>query len=221
MTSFKMALPILLLSTAAFAAGPNSRPSNAAIVPDNVIVCGASAGCTNKAMFGRNYKVLSTPKFTVMVSVSREGNYTRADVSIANNTTYPLNLSPQDFRVEVLEPKAKVLLYQAPESLLLPPEPTPKPTAAAAIPEVVSPSGEITPPAPPTIDELYLAKKKQIADQEAAEKAAAQKHLPATPIAANETLRGRVYFERDNKARVVKIVLPVAGQVFEFPYALK
>lgn len=220
MTSLKQALPILLAATSAFAAGPNSRPANATLTPDNVILCGPQSGCHNQALFGRNYRVLSTPKFTVMVSVSTEGNYTRADVSIANNTTYPLNLSPQDFRVEVLEPKAKVLLYQAPETLHLPPEPPAKP--AAATPELVTPTTEITtPPVPPTIEELYIAKKKQIAAQEAAEKLAAQQHLPTTPIAANETLRGRVYFERDQKARVVKVVLPVAGQVFEFPYALK
>ena len=42
----------------------------------------------------------------------------------------------------------------------------------------------------------------------------------AAPIPANEVVRGRVFFEKDPKAKQVKVVLPVAGLVFEFPYAM-
>jgi hypothetical protein len=52
-----------------------------------------------------------------MVSLSNEGRYTRADVSITNNAGYPQHVSPEDFRMEVVDPKTKVLLYVAPEEL--------------------------------------------------------------------------------------------------------
>ena len=67
-----------------------------------------------------------------MVAISHEGVYTRADVSIANHTDTPLSMTPEDFRVEVLTPKPKVLLYIPPANLVLPPPPLPPAPAAAA-----------------------------------------------------------------------------------------
>ena len=84
------------------------------ILPDNVIRCEPDTGCLSAIVNGHNYKVLNTPRFTVMVAVSHEGIYTRADVSIINKTDFPLNISPDDFRVEVLTPKPKVLNYIPP-----------------------------------------------------------------------------------------------------------
>jgi hypothetical protein len=213
------------------------------ILPDNVVVCQASAGCTNKALFGRTYKVITTSRFTIMVSLSKESDYTRADVSISNNTDMPVRLTPEDFRVEVITPKPKVLLYIPPSDLKDLPAPIPNATAdapSAPAATVSAPSTAITPatanPAPaatpthvesakaPDIDALYEAKKKQLAEQEAADKAAAQKHLPAGSIAPNAVLRGRVYFERDKREKrseSVNVVLPLAGLVFEFPYTLQ
>ncbi len=72
----------------------------------------------------------------------------------------------------------------------------------------------------PNIDELFAQAKKEAAAKEAAEKAAALQNLAAAPIPANEVVRGRVFFEKDPKAKQVNVVLPVAGLVFEFPYAM-
>ncbi len=196
------------------------------ILPDNVVRCEPSAGCINQTLFGRSYKVITTPRFTVMVSISNEGVYTRADVSIANHTDTPLSMTPEDFRVEVLTPKPKVLLYISPANLVLPPPslppapaasaPTPPPSAAAFIETKAN-------PAPPSTDveALYAAAEQKAARQEAADKAAAEQHLTATAIGPNEVTRGRVYFERDKKSHLVNVVLPIAGLVFEFPYAMK
>jgi hypothetical protein len=192
------------------------------IIPDNVVSCGQNARCSNKVMFGRNYKVIETVKFTVMVSISNEGAYTRADVSIANHADYPQNVSPQDFRVEVVSPKPRVLLYVPPSELQnvapLPPIPVVEaPVAAAPAAE----GGAAAPAAvAPNIDELFAQAKKEAAAKEAAEKAAALRDLAAAPIPANEVVRGRVFFEKDPKAKQVNVVLPVAGLVFEFPYAM-
>jgi hypothetical protein len=192
------------------------------ILPDNIVTCGQNARCSNKVMFGRNYKVIETVKFTVMVSISNEGAYTRADVSIANHADYPQNVSPQDFRVEVVSPKPRVLLYVPPSELqnVAPPPPIPvveTPVAAAPAAE----GGAAAPAAvTPNIDELFAQAKKEAAAKEAAEKAAALRDLAAAPIPANEVVRGRVFFEKDPKAKQVTVVLPVAGLVFEFPYAM-
>jgi type IV secretory pathway VirB10-like protein len=193
---------------------------------DNVLTCGANARCSNKVMFGRTYKVIQTAQFTVMVSISNEGAYTRADVSIANNGSYSQNLSPQDFRVEVVSPKPKVLLYVPPSELQNLPAPAPV-AAAPTVPAAEEPKAVVVeedkaaePNKTPNIDELYAAAKREEARKEAAEKEAAQKHLVAAAIPANEVVRGRVYFEKDPKAKQVNVVLPISGVVFEFPYTL-
>jgi hypothetical protein len=194
------------------------------ILPDNVVRCEPSAGCINQTLYGRSYKVITTPRFTVMVSISSEGVYTRADVSIANHTDTPLNMSPEDFRVEVLTPKPKILLYISPSHLVLHPTPLPPapaasanklppPTAATFVPQSAAPANPMVGEADPDAAEAR--------EKEAADKAAAEQHLTATAIGPNEVTRGRVYFERDKKSHLVNVVLPIAGLVFEFPYAMK
>jgi hypothetical protein len=218
------------------------------ILPDNVIRCEPDTGCLSETVNGHNYKVLNTPRFTVMVAVSHEGIYTRADVSITNKTDMPLNISPDDFRVEVLTPKPKVHNYISPANLVLPPPPPPKLTptpqpAAAPTPTPQSPEPQSqvvqTPasqpaaappasaeteanPAPPTAETevLYVAVKEKAA-QDDAQKAASENHLSATSIPPNEATSGRVYFARDKHAHLVNVCLPIAGVVFEFPYAMK
>jgi hypothetical protein len=203
----KASLACISLSTTIGLAADLSRT----VLPSNVILCQPASGCTDKVFLGRNYKVLSTPRFVVMVSLSKEGHYTRADVSIANNTGLPLNLFPEDFRVEVISPKPKVLSYVPPANLKDLP-------AARRAPAVEHPKEAQT---TANIDELDEAAKERAALQEAADLEASKKHLPAAPIQPNEVLRGRVYFERDRKAQLVNVVLPIAGAVFEFPYSLQ
>lgn len=233
------------------------------ILPDNVIRCEPNTGCLNETVNGHNYKVLNTPRFTVMVAVSHEGIYTRADVSITNKTDMPLNISPDDFRVEVVSPKPKVLNYIPPANLNLPappaavaakPTPTPQPaatptpalqspeppspatpSAAAQSPTPQSPAIQTQPPAAPSpaaeteagpaaptaeTNVLYVAEKEKTSHEDA-QKAAVENHLSATSIPPNEATSGRVYFERDKHAHLVNVCLPIAGVVFEFPYAMK
>jgi hypothetical protein len=220
--SRKLSLLLVLTSpTLSFAA---SVPKT--ILPDNVITCQVNANCTNKTVYGRLYKVINTPRFTVMVAISQEGSYTRADVSIANNTILPQSLTPEDFRVEVVTPKPKVLLYVPPSDLKdLPAAPAIPPTSSAA-------SSQLPPQAPaadtsqapnqtPNIDELYKEAKQKAALQEEINKVASQRDLSATSLPPNEIASGRVFFERDKHAQLVNVVLPIAGLVFEFPYIMK
>ncbi len=183
------------------------------LVPDNLIVCGPASGCTSETLFGRSYKVMVTPRFTVKVSLSHQGSYTRADVSVANNTGYSMNLSPQDFRMEVVTPKPKVLMYIAPSELKHVPPPPPVPALDAAAYDGVAVSGA------GSIEQINVATKKK-ALQEAVESAAAQRDLAMEPLPPNEVTRGRVFFQRDRRAQQVNLVLPIAGAVFEFPFDL-
>jgi hypothetical protein len=168
----------------------------------NVVVCQPNAGCIHHTIFGHDYKILNTDRFTVMVFLSNEGRYTRADVSITNLTPTPINLSPEDFHIQALASRSKVFLYVPPSQL----ENLPIPARATA-----------TPDANQEISELEAAR--QRATQEAVELQAATPHLKAITIPPNQAVHGRVYFERDPRAthQQVNVVLPIAGTVFKFP----
>jgi hypothetical protein len=219
--SRKLSLLFVLTSpTLSFAA---SVPKT--ILPDNVITCQVNANCTNKTLYGRIYKVINTPRFTVMVAISQEGLYTRADVSIANNTILPQSLTPEDFRVEVVTPKPKVLLYIPPSDLkdlpaAAPATPPPSSsTASSPLPSQAPVAADTS--QTPNIDELYKEAKQKAALKEETDKIASQRDLPATSLPPNEVASGRVFFERDKHAQLVNVVLPIAGLVFEFPYIMK
>jgi hypothetical protein len=224
----KLSLAATLGSATFSVASSIPKDAQKTILPDNVIRCEPSAGCVNQTLYGRSYKVITTPRFTVMVSISSEGVYTRADVSIANHTDTPLSMTPEDFRVEVLTPKPKVLLYISPAHLVLPPPPLPPAAAPASTAPAPPPTASsfvqspaLTAAAPaPTVGEAD-PDAAEAREKEAADKAAAEQHLTATAIGPNEVTRGRVYFERDKKSHLVNVVLPIAGLVFEFPYAMK
>jgi hypothetical protein len=219
----KLSLAVTISSATFSVAASIPKTIQKTILPDNVVRCEPNAGCINKTLFGRSYKVINTPRFTVMLAISHEGAYTRADVSIANHTDTALSMTPEDFRVEVLTPKPKILLYVPPANLVLPPPPlppapaatTPPPSAAAFAQTKANPT-----PQSGDVEALYAAAEQETAKQEAADKAAAEQHLTATAIGPNEVTRGRVYFERDKKSHLVNVVLPIAGLVFEFPYAM-
>jgi hypothetical protein len=98
----------------------------------------------------------------------------------------------------------------------VPPSPEPQPPAGPATAETEAS------PVPPTAETevLYVAVKEK-ASREDAQKAAVENHLSATSIPPNEATSGRVYFQRDKHAHLVNVCLPIAGVVFEFPYAMK
>jgi hypothetical protein len=205
MTPFRIAVFASIFTSTTLSLAAN-LPRNA-----NVVVCQPNAGCVHHTIFGHDYKILSTDRFSVMVFLSNEGRYTRADVSIANLTPTPISLSPEDFRIQALASRSKVFLYVPPSQL----ENLPAPTQA-------------TPDAPPMNPNLNpepseLEAARQRAIQEAIELAAATPHLKAITIPPNQAVHGRVYFERDpgTKQQQVNVVLPIAGTVFKFPDVIK
>jgi hypothetical protein len=208
MTPFRIAVlaSIFTSTTLSLAA---SLPRNV-----NVVVCQPNAGCIHHTIFGHDYKILSTHRFAVMVFLSTEGRYTRADVSITNLTPTPINLSPEDFRIQALASRSKVFLSVPPSQL----ENIPTLIRAAANAPVPLENPEIS---NPEISELDAAR--QRATQEAVELEAATPDLKAITIPPNQAIHGRVYFERDPATmhQQVNLVLPIAGTVFEFPYIIK
>jgi hypothetical protein len=209
MTPFRIAVFASIFTSTTLSLAAN-LPRNA-----NVVVCQPNAGCIHHTIFGHDYKILSTDRFTVMVFLSNEGRYTRADVSITNLTPTPISLSPEDFRIQALASRSKVFLYVPPSQLEN--IPTPARATANAAPEVL-----LADPNPdPEASELEAAR--QTAIQEAIELAAATPHLKAITIPPNQAVHGRVYFERGPgiKQQQVNVVLPIAGTVFKFPDVIK
>jgi hypothetical protein len=207
MTPLRKAVSATILSTTTFSPAAN-LPRN-----PNIVICQPNAGCIHHTIFGHDYKMLSTDRFSVMVFLSTEGRYTRADVSITNFTPTPINLSPEDFRIEAINSRSKVFLYVPPSQLENLPTPTRAfPNDAPAIPNPNSNS---------EISELEAAR--QRAAQEAVELAATTPHLKAIVIPPNQAVHGRVYFERDPSAthQQVNVVLPIADTVFKFPDVIK
>jgi hypothetical protein len=201
MTSLRVTVFASIFTSATLSLAAN-LPRN--VQPYNVVVCQPGARCIHHTIFGHDYKILSTDRFAVMVFLSSEGRYTRADVSITNLTPTPINLSPEEFRIEALTSRSKVFLYVPPSEL----KDIPAPMHADA-------------PVNPELSELEAAR--QRATQQAVELAAATPHLKAITIPPNQAVHGRVYFERDPTAthQPVNVVLPIAGTLFEFPDVIK
>jgi hypothetical protein len=169
----------------------------------NVVVCQPNH-CIHHTIFGHDYRLLNSDRFAVMVSLSNEGRYTRADVSITNLTPTPISLSPESFRIEALA-RPRVFPYVPPSQL-----------------ENVTPQARVIRDATnPDLNEIEAAR--QRATQEAIELQAATPHLKAITIPPNQAVHGRVYFERDLAAtqQPVNVVLPIAGTIFKFPGILK
>lgn len=201
MTPLRKAVIASILSTTTFSLAAN-LPRNA-----TTVICQPNAGCIHHTIFGHDYKIISTDRFSVMVFLSTEGRYTRADVSITNLTPTPINLSPQGFRIEALASRSRVFPYVPPSQLeYVPTPPTPALSNLDSDPE---------------LSELDAAR--QRAAQEAIELAATTPHLKAITIPPNQAVHGRVYFKRDPGAthQPVNVVLPIADVVFKFPDIIK
>jgi hypothetical protein len=203
MTSLRIAVFASIFSSATLSLAA-SLPRNA-----DIVVCQPNAGCLHHTIFGHDYKILNTDRFTVMVFLSSEGRYIRADISITNLTPIPINLTPEDFHIQALASRSKVFFYIPPSQL----QNLPTPTRATPSVPLANPNQELS--------ELEAAQ--QRASQEAVELAAATPHLQAITIPPNHAVHGRVYFERDPSPahQQVNIVLPIAGTVFKFPDIIK
>ena len=211
MTPLRIAVYASIVTSTTLSLAAN-LPRNA-----NVVICQPNAGCIHHTIFGHDYKILSTDRFSVMVFLSSEGRYTRADVSITNLTPTPINLSPEDFHIQTLTSRSKVFLYVPPSHL----ERLPTSTRTTPGATTDAPLANPNPNPNQELNELEAARQREA--QEAVELAAATPHLKAITIPPNQSVHGRVYFERAPRAtpQQVTIVLPIAGTIFKFPDVIK
>ena len=207
-----------LLSLATIALLSASTLALAATVPSvesATVTCQDSSTCRSETIDGRLYRVIETPRMVVRVSLSTEGDYTRADVSISNNSVAQLNVLPSEFRMDVISPRPHTLDYVEPASLrsasLSSVSPTPRLTRSSRR-NLRSPLGAQVGPQdlqPASSSALTLLPPKP------------QPDLVPTSLLPEGALEGKVFFTRDPRARAVTLVLPLAGAVFAFPFQLQ
>jgi hypothetical protein len=112
MTPLRIAVVASIFSSATLSFAAN-LPRN-----PNVVVCQPNAaGCIHHNIFGHDYQILNTDSFTIMVFLSNEGRYTRADVSITNLTPNPIHLTPEDFHIQATASGSKIFLYVPPSQV--------------------------------------------------------------------------------------------------------
>ena len=187
---------------------------------DNVVSCQSGPSCFNRKMFGRDYKVLRTPRAEIMVSISTEGIYTRADISITNYDSLPASITPDDFRVEVvvlsrthalvcasrsfLRRGSSQILWPKPQLQHLPlllhrlRVPLSRPQTRLILSILMSSTRRRR--------SRWRCRKQPIAPQR-------RRNLAPGTLKVNQVTRGRAYFERDKKATQVMLTIPIAGVV--------
>lgn len=180
---------------------------------DNVVTCGAGATCSTTKISGREYVVVDNDRFLVMAALTREGQYIRGDLSIANKMDIPQNLSPQDFRIETDSSKPRSLRYVSPSDL----QKLPARAEAASLARVFLAALDTA------TSQQMLSSSGQDASvaNDSDTGGTASKFLESTTLAPNQVVRGRVYFQHDRSSHPFNVVLPIAGVVFEFPCAIK
>ncbi|HEX3966855.1 MAG TPA: hypothetical protein VHW70_02705 [Edaphobacter sp.] len=110
MIPLRIAIFASIVSSATLCFAADASPRNL------VVVCQPNHHCIHHTIFGHDYRLLNTDRFAVMVYLSNEGRYTRADVSITNLTRTPIDLSPESFRIEALV-RPRVFPYVSPSRL--------------------------------------------------------------------------------------------------------
>ena len=197
-------IALLSASTLALAA---TVPS----VESATVTCQDSSTCRSETIDGRLYRVIETPRMVVRVSLSTEGDYTRADVSISNNSVAQLNVLPSEFRMDVISPRPHTLDYVEPASLRSASLSSVSPTARLTRASRRALRAPLGPQAlqPASSSALTLLPPKP------------QPDLVPTSLLPEGALEGKVFFTRDPRARAVTLVLPLAGAVFAFPFQLQ
>jgi hypothetical protein len=76
-----------------------------------VLLCDETAGCTHQFIEGQKFKILTSDGLTVIASMAITDKYTRADVSVSNAGTAPVDVLPMNFQLEEVAPKPKPLAY--------------------------------------------------------------------------------------------------------------
>jgi hypothetical protein len=194
---------VLLSSAAISSAGVLPRQADS-----NTLTCPETSGCRHETIDGRVYSVLATPELVVRVSLSTEGDYTRADVSVSNNSGIRFDLLPADFRIDVVSPHPHTLESVSPASM-----PSASRELALQLRSRTGKRANLRVKAQPAASELYTSAVLLPPKP--------QPDLAVGTVLPDGTAEGKVFFLRDPGARTIHLILPISGAVFEFPFQVQ
>jgi hypothetical protein len=96
---------LLAVVSVSLAQTPPDKPAPKALL------CDENAGCDHEYIHGQKFKMLTGGGLTVIVSMAMTEKYTRADVSVFNGGTAPVDVLPTGFHLDEVTPKTKPLTY--------------------------------------------------------------------------------------------------------------
>jgi hypothetical protein len=157
---------------------------------------------------------------TVQVSLHDTGWKMRANVAVTNANTEHVYVNPARFTLEERTPVAKSLPYQDPHKLVNAATHQILWTNASAY----APEGQWSQPSASVVSTSYKMPASTNASQalfSAPQNTTEPKEavFKEGPVAANGTVSGAAWFERDKKAGQLVLRVPVDGVVFEFPFS--
>jgi hypothetical protein len=180
---------------AAFVAvGGVSSPAQVVVRSGSILSCHPGTDCTEETVDGRRFYVMQTPQMVVKVAIEPDAKYSHVTVALENRGGFDIRVAPSDFRIEMTDPKFKRLSYLEPEKLKLPR------VKAAKVQKTAAPAASL----------MGAVRESE---------SSAPKFLQSATLAPAATASGEVYFERAGGSGTMSLLLPIAGSIFEFPYA--
>ena len=164
----------------------------------DILTCHLGKDCTEEIIDGRSFYVMQTDRLIVKVAVQPSPRYSHVSVAVENRAGFDIRFAPEDFRIEMTEPKFKRLSYIKPARLKLPKVKAPKTEA---------------PPARTMFASSFMGASHQ--DKVATVR---PNFLNSSTLAPAESASGEVFFERARNTAPMSLLLPIAGSIFEFPY---
>ena len=177
---------------------PAVHVASAQLRSGSFVTCELSRDCTQETVDGRRFYVIQTPQLVVKVAIDADPKYNHIAVQLHNRSSYDIRFSPSDFRIEETQPKFKRLSYIEPGKLHLPRVKN----ARRSLPR-------------PALGNTFMAEP----PQESGSQPAGPVFLASSTLAPSGNASGEVFFERDKSNGGMTLLLPIAGLIYEFPYA--
>ena len=82
------------------------------------VVCDDSTVCTHEFVNGLIYKTITTDQIAITVAISSNGKVGRANLTVANKSEAPFDVTPERFTIAETAPKIKTFAYMPPEKVV-------------------------------------------------------------------------------------------------------
>ena len=194
----------LLLGVAAGLASPAQTKKAPVLRSGEVMTCRVGRDCTQEIVNGQRVYTMEVNGLVVRATLGQEQKVSFADLKIENKSTATLEVLPEDFRIEVDDVKYKRLSYVDPAG-----------TRHAQLERVEERDGHGLPPP----DYWTSVEHKEAKEARLAAQSSKVKLLALGPLAAGDSVAGRVYFERPRGTTDRSLILPFRGAILEFPFS--